>query len=324
MARFRDYYEVLGVPRTATDDEIKLAYRRLAREHHPDLHPEKEKSHHTSRMQQVNEAYAVLSSKENRAKYDQFGEHWKEGPPPPPPPRPGGDGAETFAVGPEGFSDFFQELFRQRGAPGPAPRGAAFQAEVDIEAAIELSLEEAVHGVEKTFSLMTNELCPACRGTGMIGKDFCATCAGLGEVRRAREVTTRIPGGLGPGSRIRLKGQGNEGPRGRGDLFLTIHLLPDPRFRVDGLNLETDADVMPWQAALGGELSVATADGAVRVRIPKGTHAGARLRLAGKGLGKPGARGDLFVRVRIDIPEKLSPEAEALFRKLEENAHAAR
>ncbi len=322
-SKFRDYYELLGVPRTASDEDIKLAYRRLAREHHPDLHPEKEKAHHTTRMQEVNEAYTVLSSKDNRAKYDQFGEHWKDGAPPPPP-RQSRPGAESFTGGQEGFSDFFQEMFRQRETHGEARRDAAFQSELDIEAAIELTLEEAVHGVEKSFSLMTNGLCPTCRGTGRTGKDFCAVCGGVGEVRRQREVKTRIPGGLRPESRIRLKGQGNEGPRGRGDLFLTIHLLPEARFRLDGLNLETDVVVMPWQAALGAEVMVPTAHGPVRVKIPKGTHTGARLRLAGKGLGNPGARGDVFARVQIDIPGKLSPEAEALFRKLEEEAHAAR
>ena len=320
-SKFRDYYDVLGISRTASDEEIKLAYRKLARQHHPDLHPEKEKDLHTTRMQEVNEAYTVLNSKEDRAKYDQLGEHWKDGAPPPPP-RPGNAGGASFRGGEEGFSDFFRDIFRQREeASEPAP---ASQSELDIEAAIDLTLEEAVHGVEKSFSLMTTGLCSNCHGTGRKGKTFCPVCGGMGEVRRQREVKTKIPGGLRAGARIRLKGQGNEAPGGRGDLFLTIRLSPDPRFTLDGSNLQSDVVVMPWQAALGSEMTVATLDGPVRVRIPKGTHAGARLRLTGKGLGKVEERGDLFVRVLIDIPASLSSRAEELFKKLEEESHVQR
>jgi DnaJ-class molecular chaperone len=190
--------------------------------------------------------------------------------------------------------------------------------ELDIEAELELSLTEAVQGVEKTFSLMTAGLCRNCRGTGRIQNAFCPVCGGLGEIRRPREVKTRIPPGLTDGSRIRLKGQGNEGTRGRGDLYLQIHLRPDPRFQIDGLALETTLRVMPWEAALGSEAVVETLDGPVRIKIAKGTHTGKRLRLAGKGLGKPGARGDLFIRIEIDIPDTLSPKTEALFKQLED------
>jgi curved DNA-binding protein len=316
-APFRDYYEVLQVPRTATDEEIKQAYRRVAREHHPDLHPGKDKDLHTAKMQEINEAYAVLGAKENRAKYDQYGAHWKEGAPPAYAER----GASSASTEPEAgaFSDFFRDMFQQAQS---ASRGQDLSpSELDIEAELELSLGEALQGVEKTFSLMTTELCRKCRGTGRLNNAFCSVCGGIGEIRRPREVKTRIPPGLTDGSRIRLKAQGNEGPRGRGDLYLLVHLRPDPRYRVEGKNLETVLRVMPWAAALGSEAVVETLEGPVRIKIAKQTHAGHRLRLAGKGLGKPGARGDLFIRVEIDIADALSPEMEALYKKMEEASH---
>ena len=210
-------------------------------------------------------------------------------------------------------------MFQQsQGAGRSDPRSAS---ELDIEAELELSLGEAVHGVEKTFSLMTAGLCQKCRGTGRIQNAFCPLCGGLGEIRRPREVKTRIPAGLTDGARIRLKGQGNEGARGRGDLYLEIHLRPDPRFRIEGADLDTPLRVPPWDAALGSEAVVQTLDGPVRIKIAKGTHTGKRLRLAGKGLGKPGARGDLFIRVEIDLPDRLSPKAEALFKQMKEADH---
>jgi curved DNA-binding protein len=321
-AKFRDYYEVLQVPRTATDAEIRQAYRRLARQYHPDLHPGKDKDLHTGQMQEINEAYAVLGAKEHRAKYDQYGEHWKEGAPPPPPPDYGQSGASAEGAEPDAgaFSDFFRNMFQQAQERGRAQDLSP--SELDIEAELDLSLEEAVQGVEKTFSLMTAGLCQNCRGTGKINNAFCPVCGGLGEIRRPREVKTRIPAGLTEGRRIRLRGQGNEGPRGRGDLYLQIHLRPDPRYRMDGTNLETTLRVMPWQAALGSEATVQTLDGPVRIKIAKGTHTDKRLRLAGKGLGKPGARGDLFIRVEIDIPDTVSPKVEALFKQMEEESHA--
>ena len=321
-AAFRDYYDVLKVSRTATDEEIKQAFRRAAREHHPDLHPGKDKDLHTAKMQEINEAYAVLGAKEHRAKYDQYGENWKEGAHPPPPPPSYAESGGSYAPPDQdtgGFSDFFRNMFHQ--SQGTARGEDLSRSELDIEAELELSLEEAVLGVEKSFSLMTAGLCPSCRGTGRVKEAFCPVCGGLGEIRRPRDVKTRIPGGLTEGSRIRLKGQGNEGSRGRGDLYLLIHLKPDSRFRVEGLNLETLLRVMPWDAALGSEVTVTTLEGPLRIKITKGTRSGKRLRIAGKGLGKPGARGDLFVRVEIDLPETLSPNAEALLKQIQEDSH---
>lgn len=326
MAEFRDYYQILGVSRTASDDEIKLAYRKLAREHHPDLHQGKDKDSHHKRMQEVNEAYSVLSSKENRAKYDQFGEHWKDGPPPPPPHghesafRSGGAQGRGARMDDEAFSEFFRQAF---GGGARAQQAEEMDpSELDIEATLELSLEDAVRGVERTFSLTVSGLCPTCRGTGRKGKGFCPVCGGVGEVRRQREVKANIPAGLLDGARIRLRGQGNEGTGARGDLYLRIRLIPDTRFTVDGANLQTSLILPPWRAALGGEANVTTLEGSVRLRIPKGTRSGNILRVAGKGLGKPNDRGDLFVRIQIDNPAVLSAEMETLFKKMEDVSDA--
>jgi len=314
-SKFKDYYDILKVPRAANEGEIKLAYRRLAREHHPDLHAEKEKDVHTQRMQEVNEAYQVLSSKESRAKYDQFGENWKEGSPPR---QERKSGAQTGGEE-EAFSEFFRNAFRQ-GERSEASNDA-FPSELDIEASIDLALRDAVHGTEKSFTLMTTGLCQNCRGTGRKEKSLCPVCGGVGEIRRQREVKAKIPRGLKEGDRIRLKGQGNEGRHGRGDLYLSIHLSLDPGFKVDGINLEMKARVMPWAAALGSEISVETLDGQVRMRLPRATHTGTRLRLPGKGLGKTDERGDLFVRVEIDIPSSLTPKAEGLLKQWEDESH---
>jgi DnaJ-class molecular chaperone len=318
--KFKDYYDILKVPRTASGEEVKQAYRRLAREHHPDLHPERDKKMHTARMQEINEAYAVLGAKENRAKYDQLGDHWQEESPPPEPPRQDPGAYAHSEPDAEAFSDFFRNMFNR--GEGRSAAEDLFPSELDIEAVLELSLEEAVKGVEKSFSLMTTGLCQNCRGTGRVKGALCPVCGGLGEIRKPREIKAKIPAGLTDGSRIRLKGQGNEGKKGRGDLYLDIRLKPDPRFKIDGLNLETELRIMPWQAALGSDVSVQTLDGTVKIRIPKMTHAGKLLRLGGKGLGKPDARGDFLIRIIIDIPDALSAKAEALMKQLEKESHA--
>jgi curved DNA-binding protein len=324
-ATFKDYYETLGVPRTATEDEIKQAYRRLARQHHPDLHPQSEKDVHTKKMQDINEAYSVLASKDNRTKYDHLGEHWQEGPMPPPPSSRTGRTAprgsrSSGQVDSEGFSDFFRDMFGGGGSPFGQQDVAP--STLDIEAELELPLADAVKGVEREFRLSTTGLCPQCQGTGRFNKKICSVCGGVGEIHKDRNVKTRIPAGLQEGSRIRLKGQGNEGPQGsRGDLYLRIHLLPDSRFTIQGSDLETVLPLMPWQAALGAEVNVGTFDGPVRIRIPKETLSGKRLRLAGKGLGSGSSRGDLFVRVEITLPPKISPQAQALYKQLQDEAN---
>ena len=326
--KFRDYYEVLKVPRTATAEEIKHAYRRLVKKHHPDLHPEKDKLKETELIKEVNEAYSVLGDKENRAKYDRLGENWKDGQEFRPPPDSdfrrgpsGGGGGQAFRGGAEGFSDFFSQFFAGEGRGPQAQEWDAPASSLDVEVVLDLPLEDAMRGGEKAFSIDVSALCDACGGTGRSGRGFCAACGGAGETRQRRDVKVRLPANLREGSRIRVKAKGHERGGRAGDLYLRARLLPDPRFRIVDSDLETTVRVMPWTAALGGEAEVPTLEGPVRVKVPAGTTAGKTLRLAGRGLGKPGGgRGDLRARVEIDLPASLSDRAKALMKQLEEDA----
>ncbi|HXT01891.1 MAG TPA: J domain-containing protein [Elusimicrobiota bacterium] len=321
---FKDYYAILGVSKSASPEELKKAYRRLAREHHPDLHAEKNKASASEKFKEINEAYEVLSDPAKKAKYDELGPGWDQERPAGPPPRRqappdfGGGGADF-----SGFSDFFENLYGEGAARGFA-RGAGGAGRPrrgqDVEAEMSISLEDAVRGGEKKLSLLVPSLCPACGGTGRQGRGFCPTCGGVGETRVERTISARLPPAVRDGMRLRLRGQGGAPAGGEpGDLYLRIRLLPHPAFKVLGSDLETTVTVMPWVAALGGEASVTTLDGPIRIKIPAGTHAGRAFRVAGKGLGKDGGgRGDLNAAVRIDIPETLDPRLEKVFAELKE------
>ncbi len=317
---FKDYYAALGVSKTASAEEVKKAYRRLAREHHPDLHPEKDKVKAAEKFKAVNEAYEVLSDPEKRAKYDQLGPDWNAGPEQAPPRRQSraAPDFDAEAGGFEGFSDFFEGLYGNAGrASARGPRRGQ-----DVEAEMPLSLEDAVRGGEKTLTLMVPALCPSCGGSGRRGRGFCADCGGVGELSREKTITARLPQAVRDGMKLRLRGQGASSPGGEpGDLFLRIRLLAHPSFKVAGSDLETIATVMPWTAALGGEAAVPSLEGPVRIKIPPGTRSGRVFRVAGKGLGKDGGgRGDLLAAVRIDLPEKMDARMEKLYRELGEAA----
>jgi DnaJ-class molecular chaperone len=317
---FKDYYATLGVPKTASADELKKAYRRLAREHHPDLHAEKNKAGAAEKFKAINEAYEVLSDPEKRAKYDQLGPGWNGAGEQAAPRRPRGEdsGFEEAAGGFEGFSDFFEGLYGNAGrASARGPRRGQ-----DVEAEMALTLEDAVRGGEKKLTLMVPALCAACGGSGRRGRGFCPDCGGVGELSREKTITARLPPAVHDGMRLRLRGQGAASPGGEpGDLFLRIRLLAHPSFKVAGSDLETVATVMPWTAALGGEAAVASLEGPVRIKIPPGTRSGRVFRVAGKGLGREGGgRGDLLAAVRIDLPEKMDARMEKLYRELGEAA----
>lgn len=319
---FKDYYAALGVRKDASPEDVKLAYRRLAKQHHPDLNPEKDKLRAEGRFKEVNEAYEVLSDADKRATYDRVGSDQDA--------RPGqapqaGRAAPRPEDSVEGFSDFFESLFGRApgrppsagAAPRPAHRGA------DIEADLPLSLEDSLVGGQTRISIVVPRLCPACRGSGRQGGRFCPACAGLGETRHEKPITAQLPKLVRDGSLLRLRGQGSPSAHGGepGDLLLRVRLLPHPSFTVSDGDLETAVTVMPWDAALGGEASVPSLEGTLRVRVPPGTHAGRRLRVAGKGLGKEGgARGDLHAVVRIDIPDRADAATERLYRELREAA----
>jgi curved DNA-binding protein len=307
-AKYQDYYETLGVDRKATPAQIKRAYRKLARQYHPDLNADKGAE---ERFKQINEAHEVLGDPEKRKRYDQLGEDWKAGQDFRPPPgwedvhfeyRTASPG-ESFHFG-AGFSDFFETLFGGRGPvdskgtrrPSWAMRGA------DHEAKIDISLQDAYHGVTKTMTLQGHE---ADERGGF--RPF------------VRNTQVRIPAGVTDGKRIRLAGKGGPGVGGGppGDLYLKVHIEPDPRFRVLGHDLEFDVPVAVWEAALGASAEVPLVEGKVGLKIPPGTQSGQRLRLREKGLPKRGGgRGDLYAVVKIMVPKAPSAKERELFEEM--------
>jgi curved DNA-binding protein len=286
---YKDYYEVLGVARGASQDEIRRAYRRLAREYHPDLNSDADAE---ARFKEVGEAYEVLSDPEKRERYDRLGAQWQARQDAP----GGGDfedffarqdfgGGTTAEFGDGAFSDFFERVFGAGAAPPSGPlRGR------DREALLELSLEDALAGGRRRLTLDDG-----------------------------RSVDVNFPAEVREGQRIRLAGQGAPGRDGGppGDLYLLVALKPDPRFRRQGDDLVVDVRVAPWEAALGATVPVSTLGGEAQVRVPAGSSSGRRLRLRGRGLPRrDGERGDLYAVVQIAVPKQPSDEERELFEKL--------
>jgi curved DNA-binding protein len=307
--QFRDYYETLGVSKNATDDEIKSAFRKLARKYHPDV--AKDKRAAEEKFKQINEAYEVLSDPEKRKKYDQLGANWNRAggfqPPPEWGQQPSGEyyrwsgdgGGVEFEFGGTGFSDFFEAFFgggRGRSAFGGfGGREATAERGADVEADILVTLEEALRGSTRTVSLRR---------------------AGSNRVERYQ---VRIPKGVHEGQRIRLAGQGEAGARGgkRGDLFLRVRLAKHPDFSVEGSDLIHEVKIAPWQAALGTDLKVPTLEGNAKLKTPPGTQGGQRFRLRERGLPSiSGPRGDLYVVAQIQIPKKLSEREREIWSQL--------
>lgn len=321
---FKDYYQTLGVPRGASDAEIKTAFRRLARQYHPDV--AKEKRGAEERFKEINEAYEVLGNPDNRKKYDRLGANWRAGAEFRPPPgwQPGGRGSGSasgrgepfeFRFGGTGFSDFFEQFFGQSGrfrqsggfreseadgfgveteADTAAERGA------DVEGSILVTLEEVLRGSVRSISLRwTNP------HTGR---------------SESRTIKARIPPGVREGQLIRLAGRGETGigGGGAGDLYLRVRLAAHPDFRVEGHDLYHDLDLAPWEAVLGATVSAPTLDGRVSLRIPPGAGSGQQLRVRGRGLpgGASGGQGDLYVVLSIQVPSKVSASERALWEKL--------
>jgi len=327
--KFQDYYEVLGVPRTATADDIKKAYRKLARKYHPDVNPGDQSAE--EKFKQVGEAYEVLSDPEKRKRYDQLGEHWKGGADFTPPPGweggrvEFGDFSDLFGAerSTGGFSDFFETLFGsrrgRRSGAGFAMRGQ------DVEAAIELSLEEAHHGTTRTITLQTTAVCPTCNGSGVRENQPCATCRGAGVVTRPKTLDVTIPAGVRHGSVMRLAGQGEAGTGNApaGDLLLHVQLRPHPLFHVlEEGDVEIELPVAPWEAALGAKVRIPTIEGSVDMMVPAGTQGGQRLRLRGQGVQRRGSgRGDQYVRLKLVNPPSLTASERALFEQLAAASH---
>jgi curved DNA-binding protein len=303
--RFKDYYEVMGVPRTASQDEIKRAYRKLARKYHPDVSKEKDAEERFKELQEANE---VLKDPEKRAAYDQLGANWRQGQDfrPPPDWGKGFEFSSRQAGGEQAgeFSDFFSELFGSRSpfgrAAGHAQAGRGYAAAgQDHLARVEIDLEDAFRGGTRTIELRTPELTPD--GHVLV---------------KPRTLRVSIPAGVTEGQQIRLAGQGSPGLGGgpAGDLFLEINIRPHPQYRLDGRDVTITLPVAPWEAALGETVSVPTLGGPVEMKLPAGARAGQKLRLRGRGL--PGSPpGDQFVVLKIVLPPD-SPKARQLFEQM--------
>src|SRR5688500_4774154 len=314
--QFKEYYEVLGVPRTASDDDIKKAFRKLARQYHPDV--AKDKKSAEQKFKEINEAYEVLGDSAKRKKYDELGPNWKQGAEFRPPPgwegfgggrRPGAGGYQEFHFGGTGFSDFFEQLFgggraRTRGF-GTAPGDDLAERGEDIEGDIMVTLEEAFKGSTRTISVERGVTCDNCGGTGERNRRVCTTCGGAGRVHKTEQYQMRIPPGVSNGQKLRLAGRGEAGVGGgaAGDLYLRVRFAKHPDFQVEGNHLVYEAALAPWEAVLGAQLSVPTLDGRVNIKIPAGTQNGRRLRVRSRGLPqRGGGQSDLFVVVRIEVP----------------------
>ena len=306
--QFRDYYETLGVSKTATADEIRSAYRKLARKYHPDV--AKDKKAGEEKIKEINEAYEVLSDPEKRTKYDRLGAAWQSGEFAG---APGGTGGApegwTFHQGPEGgaefhfggtgFSDFFEQFFGTRrsyaGTPdfdGEAERPRRLRKR-DVEADMLVSLAEALHGSTRTITLQRVDQ--------------------SGQPAKTDTYKVKIPAGIREGQRIRLAGQGENG----GDLFLRISFQKHPDFRWQDADLYYDLDLAPWEAVLGSSINIPTLDGQAKLKIPAGTVSGATFRLANLGLTRSdGKRGNLYAVVRIEVPETVTAEESRLWEEL--------
>ena len=368
----KDYYEILGVPRDASPDEIKKKYRELVMKYHPDLH--KNDPDAAKRMAEINEAYEVLSNPDKRAQYDRFGGVGA----------PGGSGADGFDFRDFGFGgesgDFFdiEDLLKNFGFGGFGFTGArrqSYQREAeretpsrgsDIEYSLTITLAEAILGTKKEITITRKEVCPTCRGTGVepgagyvtcptchgtgvirrvqrtifgefvtqttcptchgagkIPKEKCHTCGGTGVVTETKTIEVKIPAGVDSGMRVRIRGQGNAGLHGgpRGDLYLRISVQPDVRFERASDKLYYTAHISFPEAVLGTTIKVPLIEGGVEIlKIPPGTQNGTEFHIRGRGARVVGSRrrGDLIVRINVDIPTKPSQEEVLLIEKLKE------
>ena len=344
----RDYYEVLGVPRGVSEDELKKAYRKLAKQYHPDLHPGDKDAE--TKMKEINEAYAVLSDKEKRARYDQYGHDGVD-------PNFGMGGGGDFGFG--GFEDLLGDLLGGMGGfgfGGQRRRANAPQQGESLRATISVTFEEAAFGCEKEIELTRTEVCPDCQGSGCqpgtsadtcpdcqgsgtvnirrsMGRGFaissevtctrcqgrgkiihspCKTCSGSGMARKKQRIKVPIPAGIDDGQAFAMRGQGNAGKNGgpSGDLLIGVRIKPHPLFKRDGSTVLYEHDVSFSQAALGAELEIPTLDGKVKYTLPSGTQPGSTFRMRGMGIpqGRGRGRGDQYVTFNVRVPTSLNGE----------------
>jgi molecular chaperone DnaJ len=317
----KDYYNILGVKRSATEQEMKQAYRRLARKFHPDVNPGNKNAE--ARFKEINEAYEVLSDKEKREKYDRYGDQWQY--------------ADQFAKAGAQQTPFWE--FRQGGGQGSqegdletlfgnlfetfgtgtSRRRGRPRRSLDVEQPVEVTLEEAYQGTSRILSMETGEPCSTCHGTGRIQNVPCSTCRGSGVVPRLQRIEVKVPAGVTDGSRVRVAGKGQPNYDGtKGDLYLVISVKPHPLFERKGDDLYVEVDVPLTVAVLGGELEVPTPKGKLALRVPPETQNGRTFRLAGQGMPHldNSSRGDLLAKVKVLLPTNLSSEEKKLFERL--------
>jgi len=351
LANKRDYYEVLGIDKNATEDDIKRAYRRKAKECHPDLHPDDKEAE--ARFKELNEANEVLSDANKRARYDQFGfEDPMAG--------MGGGGNPFGGFDFGGMGDIFDQLFG--GGMGGGGRRQGPQQGNDLRYELKITFEEAAHGCEKSFEFYRNEncttcggsgakpgtspvtcqtckgsgqirtsggwmttvrTCPTCGGSGKVIQDKCTSCGGSGRTRVKRTANIKVPAGIDNGQTIIMNGQGEPGLRGgpNGDLYISVSVKPHKLFKREGYNLRLDLPISFTQAALGGDVDIPTLTGPIKYRIPEGTQNDTEFRLKGYGIQqlRSTQKGDLIVRVRVEIPKKLTDKQRDLLRQFEDS-----
>ncbi|MGX4644270.1 DnaJ C-terminal domain-containing protein [Massilia sp. SYSU DXS3249] len=291
---YKDYYQTLGVDRSASADEIKKAYRKMVRKYHPDVSGHKDAD---AKTKEINEAYEVLGDAEKRAAYDALGRGHRPGESFQPPP----DWGEQFDFAGAGADDFFADLFAQAGRRQRGAHGGGFQMRGDdIHAAITIDLRDAYQGATRTVSLRV----PRQQGRGRA-------------VMEEKTLSVNIPRGVTPGQQLRLAGQGHEGHGGAGpgDLYLEIGFAPDPRYRVEGAHVYENVPVTPWEAALGGSVSVQTPSGTVEVTVPAGSQSGRKLRLKGRGI-PASPPGDLYLILDVVLPPANNDKARAIYQAM--------
>ncbi len=351
----RDYYEVLGVAKTASEDEIKKAYRKLAMKHHPDRNQGEASKGAEEKFKEVKEAYEMLSDAQKRAAYDQHGHAGVD------PNMRGGGGGDGMGGFAEAFGDIFGDMFNQ-GGRGRAQSGRQVYRGSDLSYAMEVTLEEAARGKDAQIRIPSwescdtchgsgakvgtsaktcttcagagtvqmrqgffsvQQTCPHCRGTGKIIPEPCTTCLGQGKVKKQKTLEVKIPAGIDDGMRIRSTGNGEPGTNGGppGDLYIEIRLKKHDIFERDGDDLHCQVPVSFITAALGGEIEVPTLAGKAAIDIPEGTQAGKQFRLRGKGIKGVRASypGDLYCHIAVETPVKLTEHQRKLLRELEES-----
>ncbi len=348
----RDYYEILGVQKSADDKELKKAYRRLAMKFHPDRNPDSKDAE--DKFKEAKEAFEILNNPQKRQAYDQYGHAGID-------PSQGGFG--QGGGGAENFSDIFGDVFGDIFGGGGGGRGGQTRQRrgADLQYNMQMSLEDAVKGVKKTVKIPTyvncepcsgsgakkgssstscdtckgvgqvrmqqgffsvQQTCPSCHGQGTVIKDPCSSCSGQGRVRKEKTLSVKIPAGVDTGDRIRLSGEGEAGGPGAvaGDLYVQVHVKEHAIFERDGDNLYCEMPISFASACLGGELEVPTLDGKVKLKIPDETQTGRMFRLRGKGITpmRGGMRGDLLCRVVVETPVKLNKEQKAKLKEFDD------